>query len=75
MKKKKPYTHPLNLYGQKIKEEGIVIFNGVRGLPTGKEPFASSDYVICIGHQGHIDLMYDDYADYSEKYTIGVIFP
>ena len=73
--KKKTFIHPLNLYSQKIKEEGIVVLNGVRGLPTGKKPFISPDYVICVGHRGHIDLMYDDYADYSERYTIGVIFP
>ena len=70
-----PYTHPMNLYPQRIKEEGIVVFDDVRGLPTGDEPFVSSDYVICIGHRGHIELMYDDISDYSEKHTVGVIFP
>jgi|GEM_PF-245530 len=69
------YIHPINLHNKKIKEEGIVVFDDVRGLPTGNDPFVSPDYVICIGHRGHIDLMYDDYCDYSEKYTIGVIFP
>ena len=75
MKSDKPYTHPINLYAQKIKEEGIVVFDNVRGLPTGDKPFVSPDYVICIGHQGRIDLMYDDIADISEKYSVGVIFP
>ena len=70
-----PYTHPMNLYPQRIKEEGIVVFDDVRGLPSGDEPFVSSDYVICIGHRGHIDLMYDDLVDYSEQHTVGVIFP
>ena len=27
------YTHPMNLYPQRIKEEGIVVFDDVRGLP------------------------------------------
>ena len=67
--------HPMNLYPQKIKEEGIVVFNDVRGLPSGDEPFVSPDYVICIGHKGRINLMYDDIADYSEQRTVGVIFP
>jgi AraC-like DNA-binding protein len=75
MKSDKPYTHPINLYAQKIREEGIVVFDNVRGLPTGDKPFVSPDYVICIGHQGRIDLMYDDIADISEKYSVGVIFP
>ncbi len=70
-----PYTHPMNLYPQRIKEEGIVVFDDVRGLPSGDESFVSSDYVICIGHRGHIDLMYDDLVDYSEQHTVGVIFP
>ena len=70
-----PYTHPMNLYPQRIKEEGIVVFDDVRGLPSGDELFVSSDYVICIGHRGHIDLMYDDISDYSEQYTVAVIFP
>lgn len=52
-----------------------MVFDDVRGLPTGDEPFVSSDYVICIGHRGHIELMYDDISDYSEKHTVGVIFP
>ena len=75
MKSAQSYTHPMNLYPQRIKEEGIVVFDGVRELPTGDETFASSDYVICIGHRGHIELMYDDNSDYSEQYTVAVIFP
>ena len=75
MKKKPTYTHPMNLYPQKINEEGIVVFNDVRGLPSGDEPFVSTDYVICIGHKGRINLMYDDIADCSEQRTVGVIFP
>lgn len=75
MKKTQPYTHPITLYNQKIKEEGIVVFDDVRGLPTIDEPYISPDYVICIGHRGRIDLMYDDMPDYSEAHTVGVIFP
>ena len=75
MKMEQPYTHPMNLYNQRIKEEGIVVFDDVRGMPSGDEPFVSPDYVIAIGHRGHIDLMYDDMPDYSEKHTVGVIFP
>ena len=75
MKKEQSYTHPITLYNQRIKEEGIVVLDDARGLPTGKEPFVSPDYVICIGHRGRIDLMYDDYADFSEKHSVGVIFP
>lgn len=75
MKTAHPYTHPMNLFPQKIKEEGIVVFDNVRELPTGDEPFVSSDYVICIGHRGRIELMYDNISDYSEQHTVGVIFP
>ena len=75
MKKKSSYTHPMNLYPQRIKEGGIVVFNDVRGLPSGDEPFVSPDYVICIGHKGRIKLMYDDITDLSEQRTVGVIFP
>lgn len=75
MKNTQPYIHPITLYHQKIKEEGIVVFDDVRGLPTGDEPFISSDYVICIGHRGHMDLLYDNMPDYSEAHTVGVIFP
>ena len=65
----------MNLYPQKIKEEGIVVFDDVRGLPSGDEPFVSPDYVICIGHKGRIELTYDDVSDYSEQHTVTVIFP
>jgi AraC-like DNA-binding protein len=75
MKTAQPNTHPMNLYPQKIKEEGIVVFDNVKGLPTGNEPFTSTDYVIAIGHRGHMDLMYDDMSDYSGQHTVGVIFP
>ena len=75
MEKSSFYTHPMNLYPQRISEEGIVVFDDVRGLPSGDEPFTSSDYVICIGHCGRIELMYDDISDFSEQHTVGVIFP
>lgn len=75
MKEPQSYTHPITLYNQRIKEEGIVVFDDVRGLPAGEEPFVSPDYVICIGHRGRIDLLYDDDPDYSEQHTVGVIFP
>ena len=75
MKKKLSYTHPMNLYPQRINEEGIVVFNDVRGLPSGDEPFVSPNYVICIGHKGRINLMYDDITDFSGQRTVGVIFP
>ena len=75
MKTEQSYTHPITLYNQRIKEEGIVVFDDVRGLPTGGEPFVSPDYVICIGHKGRIELLYDDMPDYSEQHTVGVIFP
>ena len=75
MEKEHSYTHPMNLYPQRISEEGIVVFDNIRGLPSGDEPFTSSDYVICIGHRGRIELMYDDISDFSEQHTVGVIFP
>lgn len=60
---------------QRIKEKGIVIFEDVRGLPLGDEPFTSPDYVIAIGHRGHMDIRYDDMPDFSAKHTVAVIFP
>lgn len=75
MKSEHSYTHPMNLYPQRIKEEGIVVFDDVRELPSGDGPFTSSDYVIAIGHRGHMDLMYDGMPDFTEQYTVGVIFP
>ncbi len=75
MKESQIAPHPMVSNLQRINEEGIVVFDDVRGLPTGDKPFVSPDYVICIGHRGHIQLMYDDQSDYSEKHTVGVIFP
>lgn len=75
MKESQIRLHPMVSNLQRIKEEGIVVFDDVRGLPTGDKPFVSADYVICIGHRGHIQLVYDDRSDYSEKHTVGVIFP
>ena len=48
MKTEPSYNHPIDLYPQKIKDEGIVVFDDVRGLPTLEEPFVSPDYAICI---------------------------
>lgn len=75
MKNELPYSHPINAYPQRIREEGIVVFDDVRGLPSSDGPFTSSDYVIAIGHRGHMDLLYDDTPDYSGQHTVGVIFP
>ena len=75
MKDQQSAPHPLLSNLQKIKDEGIVVLDDIRGLPAGDKPFVSADYVICIGHRGHIQLMYDDQSDYSERHTVGVIFP
>ena len=41
---------------QKIKENGFAVLDGVRELPSGKEPFTSPDYVISIGHRGNMQM-------------------
>lgn len=75
MKKDESYQHPLLLNAQKIKENSIVVFDDVRGLPFGEKPFVSSDYVISIGHRGKAQIMYDDMPDFSEEHTVAVLFP
>ena len=75
MKERQTTPHPLLSNLQKIKDEGIVVLDDVRGMPTGDEPFVSSDYVICIGHKGRIKLLYDNRHDYFAKHTVGVVFP
>jgi len=75
MKKNESYQHPLLLNAQKIMENGIVVFDDVRGLPLGEKPFVSPDYVICIAHRGNIQMMYDDMPDYSKEHTVAVLFP
>ncbi len=75
MKEQQTTSHPLLSNLQKIKDEGIVVLDDVRGMPTGDKPFVSSDYVICIGHKGRIKLLYDNRHDYFAKHTVGVVFP
>jgi len=75
MERKQPHSHPIELNLQRIKDEGIVVLDYVKGLPTNDRPFVSPDYVICICHSGHMHLKYDDHADYFEKYTVAVVFP
>lgn len=75
MKEQQTTTHPLLTNLQKIKDEGIVVLDDVRGMPTGDKPFFSTDYVICIGHRGRIKLLYDNRHDYFAKHTVGVVFP
>lgn len=75
MKAKTLQPHPMDLNLQRIKDEGIVVLDNAFGLPLGDWPFVSPDYVIAIGHRGHMDLMYDDISDYSETHTVGIIFP
>lgn len=75
MKNEEHYQHPMLVNAQKIKENGIVVFDDVRGLPSGKEPFTSPDYVICIGHRGNMQMTYDDMPDHTSKQTVAVVFP
>ena len=75
MKTRTQKPHPIDLNLQRIKEDGIVVLDNAHGLPSIDKPFVSPDYVICIGQKGHVDLMYDDIPDYSEKHTVAVIFP
>lgn len=60
---------------QKIRENGIVVLDNVKGLPTGEGPLCSPDYVICIGHRGTMQMTYDDMPDHSSKQTVAVVFP
>ena len=75
MKTDQTYRHPMLVNAQKIKENGIAILDDVRELPSGKEPFTSPDYVICIGHRGTMRMTYDDMPDHSSKQTVAVVFP
>ena len=75
MKEHQSVPHPLLSNLQKIKDEGIVVLDDVSDLPTGDRSFVSSDYVICIGHKGRIQLLYDNRPDCFEKHTVGVVFP
>lgn len=75
MKSDGHYRHPMLVNAQKIKENGIAILDDVRELPSGKEPFTSPDYVICIGHRGTMQMTYDDMPDHSSKQTVAVVFP
>ena len=75
MKTKTQQPHPIYLNRQRITDEGIVVLDDIFGLPLDDRPFVSPDYVIAIGHRGHMDLMYDNISDYSETHTVGIIFP
>jgi len=75
MKKEESYQHPLIHNAQKIRDKGIVVFDNVKGLPFGEKPFVSPDYVICIGHRGNIQMLYDDMPDMSGERVVAVIFP
>lgn len=75
MKTDQTYRHPMLVNAQKIKENGIAILDDVRELPSGREPFTSPDYVICIGHRGTMQMTYDDMPDHSSKQTVAVVFP
>ena len=75
MKKQASAPHPLLSNLQKIKDEGIVVLDDVRDLPAGDRPFVSSDYALCIGHKGWIQLLYDNRPDCFKKHTVGVVFP
>ena len=75
MKDRQSEPHPLLSNHQRIKNEGIVVLDDVRDLPAGDRPFVSSDYVLCVGHKGWIQLLYDNHPDCFEKHTVGVVFP
>jgi len=75
MEKKQSYIHPINLCDQRIKEEGVVILDDVKGLPSGDKPFRSPHYVICIAHQGKYQVYYDDVIDTVVEHSVVVIFP
>ena len=75
MKTDQTYRHPMLVNAQKIRENGIVVLDNVKGLPTGEGPLCSPDYVICIGHRGNMQMTYDDMPDHSSKQTVAVVFP
>lgn len=75
MKKLDFLDHITILNQQRIKDEGIVILDDIRGVLTGKEPFFAPDYVICITHKGQMNLMYGDHLEYMEQNTVSIYYP
>ena len=58
-----------------VNGNNIVVYDNIRGLPTGDKPLCSPDYVICIVHRGTMDLLYDEKPDNLSKHVVAVIFP
>ncbi|MCR4856946.1 MAG: helix-turn-helix domain-containing protein [Bacteroidales bacterium] len=75
MEKRPLQPHPFQIYPRKIKEEGVVVFDDVTGLPPDADPFISPNYVISIGHRGSHQILYDGIPDVSTKQRVAVIFP
>lgn len=75
MKRYAKGEHPIEQNQLRIKEEGVVVLDNVKGLPFDKNGFVSPDYVICIGHRGRLDMKYDDMEDYSNERTVAIIYP
>lgn len=67
--------HPLEIFADKIEENGCMVLDRNHTLPAMPYPYVSPQFIICIGHTGHVDLEYDSTSMTFEEKNIAVVYP
>ena len=67
--------HPIELFAEKINKEGCMVIEECNTFPSMTYPYVSPQFVICIGHEGRVDLEYDSMPMYFERRNISIVYP
>ncbi|MBO4487790.1 MAG: AraC family transcriptional regulator [Bacteroidaceae bacterium] len=68
-------NHPLVEAANKVEQEGMVIIDDVRDLPTYGEPYIFKNMLVAICHQGTLKAEYDSHSAEMHPHEISVVPP
>lgn len=68
-------THPIDETANEITRRGLMLFEGVTGMPIYEKPNVTPFIVICLNHQGWLKTIYDMKAIEFHPHELAIIPP
>lgn len=75
MKKVKTEKRCILQYVDRIREDGIVVIDGITMMPVMNEPYVSQDYVYGICHSGEIYAEYNTENVHYRQHEVSIVYP
>ena len=68
-------VHPLDALNMEIEQKGLLVIDGVNGLPTYDDPYISPHLVVALSHEGISHGEYDMRPVVFSSHDFSVIYP